>query len=201
MKNKVFGIGLQKTGTSSLGKALKTFGYNVNQTDYAMMKKLIAGDKQSIRAKAECFDGFEDNPWPIVYKDLDRWFPGSKFILTVRDKKNWLRSIIRHFGKKTFEFEQWYYGVDYPIGNESVYVERFENHNMEVLEYFKDRPNDLLVVDWEKGDDWDKLCTFLEQKVPSRPFPHLNRNKTFTDRVKKKYRGALIRLKKMIKKV
>lgn len=198
MKTKVFGIGLQKTGTSSLGKVLKTFGYNVNQTDYVMMTKLMEGDKEPIRQRAEEFDGFEDNPWPIVYKDLDNWFPGSKFILTIRDKDNWLKSIIKHYGKKTFEFEQWYYGVDYPIGNEAVYVDKFEKHNKEVLEYFKDRPDDLLVVDWEKGDKWDKICPFLGVEIPSEPFPHLNRNKTLMDKVKKKYRGGLIRLKKMI---
>ena len=200
MENKVFGIGLQKTGTSSLGKALKTFGYNVNQTDYAMMNKLMEGDKESIRKRAEEFNGFEDNPWPIVFKDLDEWFPGSKFILTVRDKDNWLKSIIKHYGKKTFEFEKWYYGVDYPVGNEEVYIQKFENHNKEVIEYFKDRPDDLLVVDWEKGDKWDKLCPFLGVDIPEEPFPHLNRNKTFMDKVTKKYRGGLIRLKKMMGK-
>ena len=51
----------------------------------------------------------------------------------------------------------------------------YEDHNKVVLEYFKDRPNDLLVFCWEDGDSWDKLCAFLRAEVPDTPIPHLNK--------------------------
>jgi len=31
----------------------------------------------------------------------------------------------------------------------------------------------LLVVCWENGDGWDKLCSFLNKRKPDEPFPHL----------------------------
>ena len=70
---------------------------------------------------------------------------------------------------------KWIYGVGCPKGNEDIYVRRFEAHNKAVLEYFKHRPNDLLVMDLPAGDGWEKLCAFLRKQAPDAPFPHANR--------------------------
>ncbi len=58
-----------------------------------------------------------------------------------------------------------------------MFIERYERHNERVLEHFRDRPSDLLVVCWEKEPDpWRRLCTFLGRtEMPSVPFPHENR--------------------------
>jgi hypothetical protein len=54
----------------------------------------------------------------------------------------------------------------------------YDEHNNGVLEYFKDRPNDLLVLCWERGDGWEKLCKFLDVPVPAgQPIPHSNRGR------------------------
>jgi len=66
-----------------------------------------------------------------------------------------------------------YHGA--PEGNEAVYLERYERHNREVLEYFRDRPDDFLMMDFAAGDGWDKLCPFLGEKKPRQPFPHANK--------------------------
>ena len=59
-------------------------------------------------------------------------------------------------------------------------------HNAEVVEYFKDRPDDLLVMDITKEDPWPRLCAFLGEPVPSVPFPHSN---SAADRgIRRKYR-------------
>ncbi len=38
-----------------------------------------------------------DFPVPLIYKRLDRGYPDSKFILTVRDTESWLTSVEKHF--------------------------------------------------------------------------------------------------------
>ena len=45
---------------------------------------------------------------------------------------------------------KWVYGVGFPQGNEDIYLERYKFHNEDVLNYFKDRPGDLLVVPKDK---------------------------------------------------
>jgi len=44
-----------------------------------------------------------------------------------------------------------------------------------VLEYFKNRPNDLLIFAITEGDGWEKLCPFLGEKRPNTPFPYVNK--------------------------
>ena len=48
---------------------------------------------------------------------------------------------------------------------------RFRRHNAEVLEYFKNRPDDLLVMDMDAGAGWPQLCGFLKKSIPGVPYP------------------------------
>ena len=69
----------------------------------------------------------------------------------------------------------WIYGIGYPLGNEELYVEVYRKHIADVKEYFKNRPDDLLVIDVTSGDGWEKLCNFLEKEIPRKAFPHVNK--------------------------
>ena len=174
---KVFGIGFHKTGTTSLAGALKQLGYTVTGPDGAHNINIASEADKMVFELAEKFDAFQDNPWPIFYKELDKKHPGSKFILTMRPTKKWIHSLTKHFGTKNTPMREWIYGSSHghPTGNEQIYIERYEKHNKEVLEYFKDRPNDLLVFNLTEGDDWEKLCSFLNEPLQTTPFPHKNR--------------------------
>lgn len=193
---KVFGVGLQKTGTSTLGKVLAILGYKIEQeTDYDLVESLLKGDLDAIKERVKEYDAFEDNPWPIVFKELDEWYPGSKFILTVRNEENWIGSITRHFGTGKSAFREWFYGEGAPLGNEEQYKQKYREHNQAVKEYFKSRSQDFLVVDFEKGHGWKEICKFLGEPVPKADFPHLNKNKTLGDKLKHKLRGGVKRIK------
>ncbi len=176
MKSKVFCIGFHKTGTSSMTVALRELGYRVTGPN-GVHDPDIAENLWSIieRAVTE-YDAFQDNPWPIVYKELDARYPGSKFILTERDADGWIRSQVKHFGTRTTPMREMIYGADAgaPEGNESIYLERYRRHGREVREYFKDRPDDLLIMDLTAGDGWPALCDFLGYEVPDKPFPRAN---------------------------
>jgi hypothetical protein len=123
--------------------------------------------------EAERFDAFQDNPWPMLYREMDERYPGSRFILTVRPSDRWIRSVVKHFGKTDEPMREWIYGpgCGHPCGNEDVYIERYERHNAQVAEYFRDRPADLLTLDITSGDGWELLCPFLGQEIPAVPFP------------------------------
>jgi hypothetical protein len=174
-KTKVFCIGFHKTGTKTLRSALKILGYRVTGPN-GVMNKNIARDVHSMTDRlVEKYDAFQDNPWPILYRELDRKYPGSKFILTLRPSDKWISSIVKHFGKWKTPMRKWIYGVAAPAGNESIYVRRYEKHNKEVPEYFKDRPEDLLVFKMSEGDGWEQLCPFLGHPIPNKTFPHVNK--------------------------
>jgi len=175
---KVFCIGFQKTGTTSLGNALEMLGYRVTGPTGLTLPDIPNNIHNFIYEVVESgeYDAFQDNPWPVLYKELDARYPGSKFILTLRDTPSWLSSIVRHFGRgRNSPMRIWIYGCGCPEGNEEIYTDRFERHNREVLEYFQHRPNDLLVMNLSEGDGWDELCPFLGKRIPSKPFPHANK--------------------------
>ena len=52
-------------------------------------------------------------------------------------------------------------------------MERYRRHNAEVLEYFKERPRDLLQMDMDNGGSWDPLCSFLDKPIPDVAYPRL----------------------------
>ena len=174
MKTKVFGIGFHKTATTSLANALSYLGYRVTGPNWVDHPDIADTVYDLAFDLASRFDAFQDNPWPVLYKELDRKFPGSKFILTLRPSDEWIRSVVNHFNEEETPMREWIYGVGCPKGNENVYIARYERHNREVLEYFKDRSEQLLVLNITVGEGWTKLCPFLGKPIPAIPFPCAN---------------------------
>lgn len=176
---KVFCIGFQKTGTTSLYGALTTLGY---RTAAVVGRDLSASQLQD-RGAALCietmadYDAAQDMPWPLFFRQLDAAFPGSKFILTVREPESWYRSIDAHFGAEPTAMGAFTYGDDAaaPTGARDRYIATYTAHNETVRSYFADRPDDFLEMDLARGDGWAALCGFLECDLPAAPFPVRNR--------------------------
>lgn len=175
--DKVFGIGFHKTGTTTLDLALKELGYNTSPVRTDLVKSLGENDFEPTLAVAQEYDAFQDNPWPMLYKQMYEGFPKSKFVLTLRSEKKWMASILNSFGGKSTAMREWIYGAGNgdPVQNEPVFLEKYRNHNSEVVEFFHDKKDSLLVIDWETTDGWSKLCSFLNKPIPTAEFPHANR--------------------------
>lgn len=176
-KSKVICIGWHKTGTSTIGMALIRLGYSVVGARLDTTDALFKGDMESVYNIASKFDALQDVPWAALYRELDQQFPGSKFILTTRQDENWLNSAKKHFGNSDIPLHKWLYSEGVLEGNEEMYIERYRRHNREVKEYFKHRSYDLLIMNFEEGDGWEKLCPFLGHDIPASPFPHANKGK------------------------
>ena len=174
---KVFCIGFHRTGTKSLAAALKHLGYRVTGPNGVRDPAIANHALARVLGLAGEFDALNDNPTPMLYKELDVAFPGSRFILTTRSTDAWLASAVRYFGTDQTPMREWIYGHGSPVGFESVYRTRYEAHNAEVAAHFE-RRSDLLVLDLERGDGWPELCAFLGEGVPQSPFPHTNRSDT-----------------------
>jgi hypothetical protein len=173
---KVFCIGFHKTGTTSMRDALALLGYRVTGPNGLYDPEIAIKLDALVDTLSESFDAFQDNPWPLVYRRMDEKYPDAKFILTVRDPDRWSASVVRHFQQQETPMRALIYGGDAatPTGNEAHYIAVMTRHNAEVLEYFRDRPGKLLVMDLSRGHGWRELCAFLGLDVPDAPFPHAN---------------------------
>lgn len=172
----IIGVGFQKTGTSSLREALKILGYRVKDTTKRALIPILRGNYSKIIRMLKNYDAVEDTPWYIIYKELDELIPNSKFILTIRDEESWYKSVSRHIDNLRSANHEYIYGKGkgLPKDDKKHTIDVYNKHNSEVLEYFKHRPDDLLILDFTKGDGWEKLCHFLEKDIPNVPFPHYN---------------------------
>ena len=66
------------------------------------------------------------------------------------------------------------------------------------MDHFKNRPDDLLVVDFTQNSGWNELCAFLGHPVPDAPFPHAN-NKRHESDAKPSFRRRMKVVKKRLK--
>lgn len=176
---KIFGIGLSKTGTTSLAHALEILGHRTK--DYPGITRYRPGDVSSVDPDTvNAFDALTDTPIPSFYRELDQAYPGSKFILTVRDRESWLKSCRKQFteklaAKQTEAHNQLFmdlYGCT--VFDETKFIEGYDTFVGGVLDHFRDRPNDLLVINVAAGEGWEQLCPFLGRTIPELPFPKAN---------------------------
>ena len=183
--NKIFGLGLSRTGTRSLADALNKLGIRTVHFphDLTTQRELFSGEGGLTILK--CYQGVVDGIAPF-YSQLDRAYPDSKFILTIREKGAWLRSAQIHFnwvseqlpnfGSRFQEFarlltERIYGSANF---NRVGFLEAYERHARDVLSYFNERPGQLLVMDITGGDGWAELCPFVGLPMPLQPFPYVN---------------------------
>lgn len=179
---KICCVGFQKTGTSSMGKALEALGFSVGVVHKAINAALAQpgnhdADEVVRRLSLEVLasvDAIQDSPCPFLYQEFDQAFPGSKFILTTRSTEAWLKSYGSYFPNENSPARKWMYGVDEFKGNEERYARIFERQQQAIRDYFADRPDDFLEFSLENGDSWFELVQFLGKDWPYR-FPHANK--------------------------
>lgn len=178
---KIFGVGLNKTGTKTLGACMQTLGFRNKSFDLDLLIDYSSGRFDNIDKIVENHDSFEDWPWPLMVKKFDMEHPEAKFILTLRkDPETWFSSLCKHAELTgPTQARKIVYGYEMPHGHKNEHIEYYLNHQQEIVNYFKNRENKLLIVSWERGDGWIELCKFLGQiSIPSLSFPHKNKSYT-----------------------
>ncbi len=202
-ERKIFCIGRNKTGTTSLKKALEDFGYTVGcqHTAEKLFRHYKDRDFRPLIDYCASATAFQDIPFslPYTFGALDQAFPGSKFILTIRDEAEWFDSLVRfqakmHGDGKTptleqlqndpycykgfaYETKKYAYNLrDDDLYNRDVWIEHYRRHNAMVADYFRFRPDDLLTIDVSEPESYGKLCLFLGQEPRFETFPWENQN-------------------------
>jgi hypothetical protein len=177
---RVFGIGLNKTGTSSLHTALEILGFDS-----------LHWGGPTVRAKVEAardaglpmldhldpkYDAFSDIlPIAQSYALLDRQYPGSHFVLTVRPLDEWLDSRRRHVETNQRRQAAGEYSGTFVVVDEDAWRAEWITHTGGVREYFVGR-SDYAELDLSTTVGWEPLCTLLDVPEPSDAYPCINRD-------------------------
>lgn len=167
---KIFCIGYSKTGTTSLAQALEILGFRTYRTV-----------RDGTWPPESEFDAATHEYVADRFDELDRQHPGSRFIVTERDRENWIASA-EPFYRGTWEEK-----------SKDELLNDYDGHYGRVRSFFADRSGDVLFVDIIANPDWQPLCGFLGVPVPEVPFPHENQRDWVVARRKRKRLFHLIR--------
>lgn len=208
-KQKVFCIGRNKTGTTSMARAFIQLGYPVGEQ--ALAERLLVDwsrrDFRLLFRYCRSARAFQDTPFslPFTYQALDQKFPGSKFILTIRDSpEQWYHSLISYYSlvfaggrqpvladlqSATYVRPGWLYEANRLINstapddpfNQEMLIAGYNAHNAAVEEYFRHRPADLLVLNVAAQGAYQSLCRFLGEPCLDQEFPWENRTADLKD--------------------
>ena len=200
---RVFCIGINKTGTTSLARALRDLGFRVgNQRSGELLLDAYAKREfQQIVEYCRTAEAFQDIPFslPFTFQILDCCFPGSKFILSVRDDdEQWYRSLVRFHSKKFGDGKVptvqnlkdadycrtgWIWKAHSLLFNldededpydESILKRRYRLHIQRAVEYFRGQ-RDFLLLNVADDDAYLRFCSFLNREPQYDRFPWENR--------------------------
>lgn len=184
---KVIGVGLNKTGTTTLAEALRILGYRTLHfaDERASSEVLLAEVARAVHAGEPPFthvphlhdvDAFFDvRAVHRFFPALDAAFPGSRFVLHTRPLTSWLASREQHVRRNAERQARGEYSGSWLSVDVEAWTRLYQDHHDRVRTYFADRPDDLLEIDVTRGDGWEKLAPFLGRPVPDEPFPWANR--------------------------
>jgi len=184
--NKVIGIGLPKTATCSLTKVLCN---NQIKTQHFGHSSCGGIREEMVRGiyKSSFWDEYRGlmNAFDTLFPQVDKEYPNSKFIYTIRKKEDWLRSIENHWKRMEEGQDKLPARIEQHLitfGTYSFNKDRFsfvyDNHFRMVNEYFKNRKEDVLTIDITKDEGCvEKICNFLNIQVIDNKMEYLNKGK------------------------
>lgn len=170
-ESKVFCVGFNKTGTTTLGKSFELLGYRNSSFNKNVWRNYyLKGRIGKVLYYTSKFDSFDDLPWlkEDLIPILDETFPGSKFVYLERSIDNWKNSI----SKWTYKKKGYYPDLD-------SLLDDYNCHREFILDYFKNRTNDLLILQVDDPKGFEKLSIFLDKPIIAESFSVHNKTSNF----------------------
>ena len=202
-KVKYFCIGRNKTGTTSLKKAFENLGFIVGDQRAAELltdRHYFNNDFEEIVKYCKSAQVFQDVPfsYPNTLKHVDSAYPGSKFILSVRDDaEQWYQSLtafhsellgngeiptVEALREAAYVKPGFMYNTvrihgttDEDPYNKEKMITHYNRYNQSVIEYFSDRPEDLLLINLADEAGYQRFVEFIGVDSRITEFPWENK--------------------------
>lgn len=157
MKEKIFGIGLGKTGLTSLKQAMAALGHSVLQQPMRIDRRMLAP-----------YSFICDKPINYRFREVAELYPEARYILTLRPIEAWLKCQARVSGVRReghdLKMRRECYGCD--LYDEDTFRDVYMRHYKDVLAFFRTTPERLLVLNIFEGQGWKELVDFLKPEFP-----------------------------------
>ena len=195
---KIICVGIGKTGTTSISKALRHLGYTVFDWEEKVfdfqdhwVDVFQNGAQLDVKRVYQHADAVVDAPGNFFWEEILEAYPDSKVILSEREEDSWLKSLVNQLQVFEAVISRRFLAVLSPTSRKQIFIlyshltailgsadpksacvlrKRYRMHNHRVKSLVP--PEKLLVYNVKQG--WKPLCDFLGCEVPTVAFPHEN---------------------------
>ena len=195
---KIICVGIGKTGTTSISKALRHLGYTVFDWEEQVfdfqdhwVDVFQNGAQLDVKRVYQHADAVVDAPGNFFWEEILEAYPDSKVILSEREEDSWLKSLVNQLQVFEAVISRRFLAVLSPTSRKQIFIlyshltailgsadpksacvlrKRYRMHNHRVKSLVP--PEKLLVYNVKQG--WKPLCDFLGCEVPTVAFPHEN---------------------------
>lgn len=199
-------IGMGRTATRSMAKAMKILGFSVSHGGGFFRGREDLRDQYlhdllyGVIPKYP-YDNYEFvGNLPYMHWDqLAEAKPDLKFILTTRNEDDWwngcktrwirvrnerVRKVLKRdsiVGREIFTMVNAFNFFGCYSMHEYRWRKAFKRYNNEILDYFKDSDR-LLIHNVFEGDGWSSLCDFVGKDIPKDGYPN-TKSKHITSKI------------------
>jgi len=155
--NRVYGIGLPRTGTASLAEALKKLGHTTRHF-------CVLHDTEEFQYDNKDIVAYIDNSFYKKYKTITKdillnKYKDSLFILTTRDLEDWRKSMSR------------FHSISKDLPNVNIYEQLIKATFRSI-----GKENHLLIINiFEDSKCVEKICNFIGVEHQNLEFPHIKK--------------------------
>lgn len=172
---RIFGLGTQKTGNTSIASALEQMGFAVRQwhrwAHHQGRSFLAHGDLAIVKYRSRTWNAWIDYPI-MLYRELDEAYPRAFWIHNVRDTESWLPSLgqqlWRHYNHRKegqrdrmASYYKRVFGAPWPTPKQAA--EAKERTERELNDWLKDRTHIRLNI-FTQPDWTQRLADFLSTR-------------------------------------
>jgi hypothetical protein len=196
-RERVFGIGLPKTGQTSLLFLMMKLGFDAKGRQRHLSRAFYAGRYEEILSYYDQHDFFIDHPTCLMYKlAFERYGRTAKYILTLRSSPQlWFESLKRHnrYARPIGHKHRKWFGRYYPHGFDAEHISYYKQHAAEVRRFFDENGalDQLLVISVDEPESFKNLIAFLGVETDLEGYPHENRSDrrkpTLSNRFRRRY--------------
>jgi hypothetical protein len=164
MKPMIFGVGLNKTGTTSICRALELLGWAPRHNSEA----------NELSARSWRWPGgvnaFLDGPLHRHQWRLAEGFRDAMFIQTIRPQDDWINSRVIHVLHNRLRND----GDPWTEIDTASWAREWQDWRTEAERFRARYRRRVLLWDVTDAPHWGPICDFLNLPAPDVPFPHEN---------------------------
>lgn len=182
-------LGLFRTGTNSLKKALEILGYkkchhffefcdHPEQEEY--INNLCRKETTDLNCLYRDYDCAADVPTALFPEEIFSQYPNALYVANTREIDSWYASCLETVffepkaSKPHIECLNDFIWKDYfndKFGEKEHAIKRFNEHYEHIRKII---PKNQLLDNYTVKDGWESLCHFLKKEIPTCPFPITN---------------------------